>query len=166
MAILLLSLLLTLISVTWANPFVPQKRSPEAGGPKAADVSGPVPVVFGKEGDGLPEKLKARGRVTKVSLSRACGVVIWSGTLEVTLLEKIKGYPHPKLYVVVNCLEDADEKQYLGREVEVEASKLYPRYTKFRDVSTFYFEIIDNTIDSRGVPFYCATMSGHDLLKP
>ncbi len=154
----LLALVLTSPDYTTAL----QKPHPKVN---AVEVSSPVPVVFGEKDDGLPERLKARGTISKVSLSRACGVVFWSGTLEITLRGKIKGYPHSKLYLVVNCLEGNDEKKYLGREVEVSASKLYAEYSDVRDASTFYFEAIDNTIDSGGITFYCTTLSVDDILK-
>jgi hypothetical protein len=161
----LLPALLTVVLVAPAGAGTRQKHRSKAAPDEMADVSAPVPVVFGKKDDGLPEKLTARGTITKASLSRACGVVFWSGTLEITLRDKIERYPHPKVYVVVNCLEDNDEKKYLGEDVEVGVSKLYPSYSQFHDAATFYFESIDNTIDSGGIPFYCTTMSGDDILK-
>jgi hypothetical protein len=81
-------------------------------------------------------------------------------------LDKIEGYPHEYVFVVVNCLEDyQNEAKYLNKVVEMDVSKLYPKYRKYRGVKTFYFELIDNTINSGGVPFYCANMWRDDILQ-
>ena len=121
----------------------------------AREVSQPVQVVFGKKGDGLPETMFVVGRITELSFSRACGGVLWSGTIKLQLLEKIRNYPYKNVYVVVNCLEDSrDEKKYLGKVVKLKLLKLYPKYRHSRGEG-FYFELIDNTINSGGVPFYC-----------
>ena len=131
----------------------------------AKEVSSPVPVVFGKKDDGLPEKLLVVGRISKVSFSRACGGVYWSGTIKIKLLQKIADYPHQNVFVVVNCLEDKqNQTKYLNKVVRLEVSKLYPELRKFRDPDSFYFELIDNTIDSGGVPFYYTNVSGQELL--
>lgn len=128
-------------------------------------VSSPVPLVFGNKDDGLPEKLDVVGRISKVSFSRACGGVYWSGTIKIELLQKIADYPHQNVFLVVNCLEDnQNEKKYLKKVVRLEVSKLYHEFRKFRDPETFYFELIDNTIDSCGVPFYYTNASGPELL--
>ena len=47
----------------------------------------------------------------------------------------------------------------------MEVAKLYPAYRKFRGVNIFYFELIDNTIDSEGVPFYCTNLGREEILK-
>jgi hypothetical protein len=131
----------------------------------AKEVSSPVPVVFGKKSDGLPEKLQVVGRITSVSFSRACGGVYWSGTIKMELLQMIPNYPYRNVFVVVNCLEDSqNEKEYLNKVVRIELSKLYPELRKFRDPGSFYFELIDNTIDSGGVPFYCTNASRQEIL--
>ena len=81
------------------------------------------------------------------------------------LLQKVKDYPHRNLFVVVNCPEDSEnEKKYLNKVVRLEVSKLYPEYTRFRDPESFYFELIDNTIDSDGVPFYYPHVSRREIL--
>lgn len=158
---------LTLVVMTISVLVVsPQKINFDA--PDAAHVSGPVAVVFGKKGDGLPEKLQVVGRINKVSFSRGCGVVLWSGTIELQLIEKVASYPYKRIYVVVNCLEDSEnKKKYLGKVVKLEVSKLYVRYHDLRDQDpdTFYFELIDNTIDSRGLPFYCTNAGREDILR-
>ena len=140
-------------------------QRPDRTAVTAKDISAPVPVVFGKEDDGLPEKLHVVGRIAKVSFSRACGGVYWSGTIKIKLLQKIANYPFQSVFVVVNCLEDSEnEKKYLGKIVRLEVSKLYPKLREYQDLDTFYFELIDNTIDSGGVPFYCTTMSPREIL--
>ena len=121
----------------------------------AREVSGRVQVVFGKEGDGLPERMHVVGRITEVSFSRSCGVVLWSGTIKLELLGKVRDYPYRNVYVVVNCLDDSqNEKKYLGKVVRLELLKLYPKYRHYQPDS-FYFELIENRLNSRGVPFYC-----------
>ena len=131
----------------------------------AKKVSSPVPVVFGKKDDGLPEKLLVVGGISKVSFSRACGGVYWSGTIKIQLLQKIADYPHQNVFVVVNCLEDKqNQKKYLHKVVRLQLSKLYPELRKFHDPDSFYFELIDNTIESGGVPFYYTNASGAELL--
>ena len=132
----------------------------------ASEVSSPVPVVFGKKDDGFPEKLQLVGRITKVSFSRACGGVYWSGTIRVELLREIANYPYRNVFVVVNCLEDSEnEKKYLNSTVRMEVSKLYPEFRQFRGLDSFYFELIDNTINADGVPFYCSTVGRREILR-
>jgi hypothetical protein len=121
----------------------------------AREVSWPVQVVFGKTGDGLPEKMDVIGRITEVSFSTPCGTIAWAGTIKLELLEKSRTYPHKNVYVVMLCLQDRqNEKKYLGKVVKLKLLKLYPKYRHSKDDS-FYFELIENTINSRGVPFYC-----------
>ena len=141
----------------------PLRRMTEING---RDVSSPVPVVFGKKEDGLSERFRLRGVITEVSFSRGCGVVWWSGTLRIKLLERVEGYPYESVFVVVNCLEDSrNKKRYLNRIVKMEVSKLYPEYGRPVDNNNFYFELIDNTIDSGRVPFYCTRMWRDEILK-
>ena len=78
---------------------------------RASEVSAPVPIVFGRKRDRQPERMRVEGRIKDVSFSRACGGVYWSGTIEIELLKKIRGYPYRKVYVVVNCLEDEQNRE-------------------------------------------------------
>jgi hypothetical protein len=163
---LLLSILLMLVSVLMPQVLGQQKNDPGSDNVTEARVSSPVSVIFGHKRDGFPETLKVRGVISEMSFSRGCGVVLWSGTLKIKLIDRIEGYPYEHVFVVVNCLEDSqNEKRYLNKVVEMEASKLYPKYRKFSGVDTFYFELIDNTIDSGGVPFYCTNMWRDEILK-
>jgi hypothetical protein len=137
-------------------------QEPEING---SNVSAPVPVVFGNRGDGFPEQFKLRGVIAEASFSRACGTVWWSGTLRIKLLDRVKGYPHKNVFVVVNCLSDSsNERRYLGKVVTMEVSKLYSEYSKIQGPDHFYFELIDNTIDSKGIPFYCTRMWRDQIL--
>jgi len=134
--------------------------------PTAKLISSPRPVVFGTTNDGLPETMKVRGRISEISFSRACGVVFWSGTLKLKLLDKIPGYPHENLYVVINCLEDSqNEAKYLNKVVEMNVTKLLPRSGLYREGDACYYEFIDNTINSKGVPFYCSRIWRDELLR-
>jgi hypothetical protein len=143
-----------------------QKYDPRIDNVTEAQVSAPIPVVFGKKDDGLPEQFKARGVISAISFSRACGVVLWSGTLKIKLMDKIEGYPYENVFVVVNCLEDFENaKGYLNKTVEIEVSKLYPEYRKIRGANDLYFELIDNTIKSGCVPFYITNMGRWGILK-
>lgn len=162
----LLSAHLTLVLLLMTLALGQKTYDPRIDNVTEAQASSPIHVVFGRKSDGLPETLKVRGIISEISFSRACGVVWWSGTLKIKLIDKIQGYPYDDVFVVVNCLEDSqNEKRYLNKIVEMEVSKLYPRYRKFRGVDTFYFELIDNTIDSKGVPFYCTKMGRDEILK-
>lgn len=162
----LLPILLTLTCLPLSNAFARQKFERKVKNVTESEVSSPVPVIFGKKSDGLPETMKVRGRISEVSFSRACGVILWSGTLKVKLLDKTEGYPYEYAFIVVNCLEDSqNEAKYLDKVVEMNVSKLYPKYRKYRGAKTFYFELIDNTINSGGVPFYCTSMGRDETLK-
>ena len=48
--------------------------------------------------------------------------------------------------------------------MKLRLSKLYPEQRTFRNPYTFYFELIDNTIDSGGVPFYYTNDSPEKIL--
>lgn len=161
-------LLLTFLALTCLSgtTITQRKYNPKIDNVAERQVSSPIPVIFGRKNDGVPERFRARGVITGVSFSRACGGVLWSGTLKIKLLDRVKGYPYDSVFVVVNCLEDyGNEKRYLNKVVGMDVFKLYPKYRKFRGVNTFYFELIDNTIDSQGAPFYCTVMGREEILK-
>lgn len=145
---------------------IPSTQKIDSAAQLAKEVSSPVPVVFGKKDDGLPEELLVVGRISKVSFSRPCGVVYWSGTIKIQPLQKIPNYPHKNVFVVVNCLQDSqNEKKYLNKVVKLKLSKLYPEQRMFRNPDTFFFELIDNTIDSGGVPFYYTNAGREKILN-
>lgn len=163
---LFLSMLLVLTFTPLPSIRAQQKVERKIENVRGSDVSGPVPVVFGKKNDGLPEKMKIRGRISEISFCRACGGILWSGTLKIKLLESIEGYPYEHAFVVVNCLEDSEnESRYLDKIIELDVAKLYPEYREYRGPDSFYIELIDNTIGSGGVPFYITNMGRTEILK-
>jgi hypothetical protein len=166
MSRLLLSILLILTFSPLSYVFAQQKVDRKIENVTESEVSSPIPVVFGKKNDGWPEKMKVRGIISEISFSVGCGVILWSGTLKIELLDRIEGYPYEYVFVVVNCLEDSqNEAKYLNKVVEMDVSKLYPKYRKYRGVKTFYCELINNTINSSGMPFYCTNMWRDEILK-
>jgi hypothetical protein len=117
------------------------------------------PVVYGGKTDGLPEKLWARGTITRVNYAPPrCGELIFAATFEIKLDGKLSGYDHPFLYLVVPCLYQPESaEKFLGQHVEVTATKQYEKR------QPCFFDIESNRINSKGVPFYCAERE--ELLK-
>src|SRR5688500_12816811 len=63
------------------------------------------PIVYAKDSDELPNKIKAKGEIIEASVSGTyCGTIATGGTLKIKLAEKIKNYNNDYLYVVVLCL--------------------------------------------------------------
>lgn len=104
-------------------------------------------IIFGKKGDGFPERLSFNGVIEKASLSLAgCGMMRHASTLKVKLLDTIKGYSQKHVYLIVPCLTNAEsEDAYLNKTICASVSKFYP----WNDL-----EAIFNTIDSEETPFY------------
>jgi hypothetical protein len=117
------------------------------------------PITHGKKADGLPQRLTARGTVTRVHYAPPrCGELIFPATLEVKLDGKLRGYNHPFLYLVVPCLyqtEGADK--LLNRRLEINVAK------QVANRRPCFYDIGESSLDSGGVPFYCA--SREELLK-
>jgi hypothetical protein len=159
-------LLLSFSSLLMVGGTAQRKPSP-AKTPKASEISFPTPIVFGQKNDDLPERLKLRGEITEISFARAyCGVIFWSGTARIKLLDKIHGYPHENVFVVIPCfLDPNNERQYLNKVVRFEVSKLYAHYNHYSKENPCYYSLITNTIDSHGVPFYCSLLGQNDILK-
>lgn len=105
------------------------------------------PVIYGSKNDNLPGKIKARGVIEEVSfVPFACGVICWSGTAKIKLLDKIKGYKPAYLYITVFCFTGKEE-DFLNKPVKIKASKLKKERTPG-------CEGIVNSIDSHGTAFY------------
>jgi hypothetical protein len=105
------------------------------------------PVIYGTKQDNLPRKMKVRGVIEEVTfVPMACGVICWSGTAKIKLLNKIKGYEPEYAYLTVLCLFGKAE-DFLNKIVEV-------KVTKLEKGKTWGCEGIVNGIDSNGVAFY------------
>jgi hypothetical protein len=105
------------------------------------------PVIYGRKNDNLPKRMKVRGVIEEVSfVPFACGVICWSGTAKIKLLNKIKGYKPEYVYITVLCFMGKEE-DFLNKIVEVKVSKL----EKGKMPSC---EGTVNSIDSNGIAFY------------
>jgi hypothetical protein len=107
------------------------------------------PVTYGKNDDGFPDRLSTRGVIAKVSFTSDCGLVRGAGVLQIKLDRAAPGYNREHLYVVAPCLLGSEgQDQYLGKEVCMTVKKM-----KVGDLC--HSDYIQNSIDSKGVPFYC-----------
>jgi|SRR5215213_4171643 len=108
-----------------------------------------LPVIYGKKNDGFPDKLRTLGVIAKVSFASDCGLVHGGGVLQIKLAHSAPGYDREHIYVVAPCLLGFEgEEQYLGKEVCMTVKKM-----KLGEMC--HSDYIHNTIDSKGVPFYC-----------
>ncbi len=112
------------------------------------------PIVYAKENDELPNKIKAKGEIVDATVSGTyCGTIATGGTLKIKLNEKIENYSDDYLYVVVLCLAGEENENLVGKNIEIEVKKL----TKF----PYNFGVLlSNGIDSDGNPFYLSTVEG------
>jgi hypothetical protein len=123
--------------------------------------SGPqlLPIALGEKGDGLPKKLTVLGKIARVDYAPpACGELIFAATVEVKLDVKVIGYDDAFVYLVVPCLyrpKGADT--FLNRRVELTATK------QDDNRQPCFYDRGGTSIDSRGLPYYCAERG--DLLK-
>jgi hypothetical protein len=155
--------------------FQPVNSQTKAPKELASRVSGPVPIVFGKRDDGLPETLALHGTIEDLAFSQAgCGVVAWSGTLKVKLTQPIAAYSHDSVFIVLTCFPDFEEFKdnralYIGRSVSLKVSKLYPEYRfgVIKDIkkAPCAFGLINNSLDSKKVPFYCTRENISESIK-
>jgi hypothetical protein len=106
------------------------------------------PLIFASKDDNLPEEINVRGTITEITFPSAyCGWVRNAGTLKIKLTEQIADYPHQFVYVAAACFLDLKgEEKYLGQEVCFTAKLM-------RDCRRCP-EVVSNTIDSGGLPFY------------
>jgi hypothetical protein len=128
-----------------------QKRSKDA---EVIHFSDSNDVVYAKKGDGLPKEIFAKGMIVDaVSAGRSCGFLGGTGgALKIKLKERPRDYPHEFLYVAVLCFAGEDTKDFSGREVKLEVTKM----TK----SPYSFKVSWATLDSGGTPYYLAKVEG------
>lgn len=109
-------------------------------------------ITYGSETDGLPLRLRASGIITQVDYAPSrCGELIFPATLEIKLDGKVSGYSHPFLYLIVPCLYRPEgAEKFLNQRVDVIAAK------QDENRRPCFFDTGKTSIDSRGVPFYCA----------
>jgi hypothetical protein len=146
-----------------------QSRKQDRPGVSASQVSSPVPIVFGKRDDGLPEKMIVQGKIEDLTFAEvACGDIAWSGTLRVRLAQPIRNYPYDDVFIVVSCFPEFEKFKsnralYINRPVSLRVSKLYPKYRfgVIKDIKKVpcAYELIINKLDSKRVPFYCTQES-------
>jgi len=106
-------------------------------------------MVFGKEGDGFPDKLKIKGVITRVTFTDiSCGVLCLWGTAEIKLLKRPKGFDHEFIYVTVLCFS-GNGRDYVGKIVEQPVRK-----SKEERFEKLYCTIFVNFLDSKSQPFY------------
>lgn len=112
------------------------------------------PIVYAKDNDELPNKVRAKGEIVDASVSGTyCGTIATGGTLKIKLGEKIKNYNSDYLYVVVLCLAGQENENLVGKSIEIEVKKM----TEF----PYKFGVwLSNGIDSNGSPFYLSTVGG------
>lgn len=108
-----------------------------------------VPITYGKKDDGFPDRLTTRGIISKMSFTRDCGFSRGAGVLQIKLARSTLGYNREYIYVAAACLLGWEgSEQYPGKEVCVSVTKMLPG-------DKCYADYLYNTIDSKGVPFYC-----------
>lgn len=115
-------------------------------------------IVYGKEGDGLPNEVKAKGTIVEAYTSgKLCGTFANAGTLKIKLDEKIKGYKDDYLYVIVLCLfSPKGNEQFINKQIEISAKKLI-KYPYSYDV------LLSNNFHTKGVPFYLSDDEGYEI---
>ena len=107
------------------------------------------PVIYGKKDDGFPDKLSTRGVITKTTFTADCGFWRGAGVLEIKLARTQPGYDREHVYVAAPCLLGWEgDEQYSGKEVCMTVQKM-------KQGDTCHADYIRNSIDSKGVPFYC-----------
>ncbi|HYO90681.1 MAG TPA: hypothetical protein VEQ40_03565, partial [Pyrinomonadaceae bacterium] len=127
---------------------------PHTGRAQQATREGPqlFPITHGSPDDGLPQKLRARGTITRIDYAPPrCGELIFPATLEIKPDGRMSGYNHPFLYLVVPCLyQPQGAEKFLNQQVEITVRK------QGADRQPCFYDVGSSRIDSRGVPFYCA----------
>ena len=141
-----LFLVFFLIAVHRLNPaqsFVPHS------GVQGNAATQEFPVIYGKKDDGFPDNVNLRGEIGKVSFSQSCGFVRGGGVLQIKVARSTPGYDREHIYVVAPCLLGYEGyEQYPGTEVCMTVKKM-------KQGEMCHADYIHNTIDSKGVPFYC-----------
>ena len=116
--------------------------------------NGPA-IVYAKDDDGLPEKILATGTIVDASVAGTyCGFTgATGGTLKINLSERVEGYNHEFLYVVVLCLAGKENEDLIGKPIKIKVNKLikYPFKSAAR---------LANHLDSGSIPYYYSTIDG------
>ena len=101
-------------------------------------------IVYHDSNSNLPDTLHVKGSVVKISPG-ICGCFCVGAVVQVRLDLKVKNYKDSFAYLVAACLSP---QVGIGCRVNVTASKLYGNETEC------YYRSINNSIDSKGTPFY------------
>lgn len=108
-----------------------------------------LPVIYGKKDDGFPDSLTIRGVIRKMSFTADCGFSRGAGVLQIKPTNTFPAYNREYIYVAAPCLLGWEgDEQYPGKEVCMTVKKM-------KQGDTCHADFINNTIDSKGVPFYC-----------
>jgi hypothetical protein len=108
-----------------------------------------VPVTYGKKDDGFPDSVYLHRWIAKMSFTGNCGLSRGAGVLQIKLARTWPKYNRDYIYVAASCLLGWEgDDQYAGKAVCMTVDKMKPDDTCGADY-------IHNTIDSKGVPFYC-----------
>jgi hypothetical protein len=119
----------------------------------AVGIFGKDKIVYAKENDGLPKEILAKGTIVDASVAGTyCGTIATGGTLKIKLNEKVNGYDHEFLYVIVLCLAGRENEDIVGKQIELKLKKM----TKF----PYKYTVRLASLDSKGVPFYLSTIDG------
>ncbi len=146
---LISGLILVFFMIGTHGPNTAQKFEPDSALQSDTKNNQEFPVIYGKKDDGFPDRVNLRGAITKVSFTRDCGLVHGGGVLQIKVVRTAPGYNREHIYVAAPCLLGWEgEEQYLGREVCMSVKKMKPG-------DLCHADYIHNTIDSKGVPFYC-----------
>jgi len=144
--ILPLILVFFLIAANASN--IPHTFNPHSALPEK-DYDQELPVTYGKKDDGFPDSVHLRGVIAKMSFTGDCGFSRGAGVLQIKLARPTPGYNSEYIYVAASCLVGWEgDDQYSGKEVCITVNKM-----KLGD--TCGADYIHNTLDSKGVPFYC-----------
>ena len=94
---------------------------------------------------GFPKEILIIGKITDFSAGPSCGVIAGSGVLKLLLLNRITGYNHEFIYLVVPCFSGG--KEFINKMIFVSAKALY------KNDPNCYNPVL-NKFDSNGIPFY------------
>ena len=135
----------------------PQRFEPHFALQGDTEFSKQFPVTYGKKDDGFPDTLSTRGIIERLSFSPDCGLVHGGGVLQIKLARTAGGYNSEHMYVVAPCLLSSEgREQYVGKVVCMSVKKM-------KQGDMCHSDYILNSIDSKGVPFYCLSWQSWKL---
>jgi hypothetical protein len=153
---LISGLILLFFLIAAHRPDTPQRFEPDSALQGDTKNDQEFPVVYGKKDDGFPDRVNLRGVIAKVSFSNSCGFSRGAGVLQIKLARTPPGYNREHIYVAAACLLGWEgDEQYLGKEVCMSVKKMKLSVKKMKPGDMCNADYIRNTIDSKGVPFYC-----------